>query len=76
LDHYSAVALELCENELLLLLNTVMTRETRARLEGLEGDKKPDIYVSARAAKVRIAELPKEHHMKRKGLTPILRKQL
>ena len=68
LDHYSALALELDDNELLLLLNTVMTREIRARLEELEGEKKPDIYVSARAAKARIAELLKEHHMKRKGL--------
>jgi hypothetical protein len=70
LDHYSALALELDDNELLLLLNTVMTREIRVRLEELEGEKKPDIYVSARAAKAKIADLLKDHHMKRKGLLP------
>jgi hypothetical protein len=73
LDHYSALALELDDKELLLLLNTVMTREIRARLEELEGEKKPDIYVSARAAKAKIAELLKAHHMKRKGIVPISR---
>ena len=70
LDHYSALALELDDNELLLLLNTVMTREIRSRLEELEGEKKPDIYVIARAAKMKIAEILKAHHMKRKGIGP------
>jgi hypothetical protein len=68
LDHYSALALELEDVELLLLLNTVMTKDIRSRLEELDGAKKPDIYVSARIAKTRIAEILKNHHMARKGL--------
>lgn len=68
LDHYSALALELNDDELLLLLNTVMTKDIRSRLEFLEKDKQPDIYVYARTAKKRIAELLKNHHMARKGI--------
>ena len=68
LDHYSALALELNDTELLLLLNTVMTKDIGARLEELDGLRKPDIYVSARIAKKKIAEILKSHHMARKGL--------
>jgi chromosomal replication initiation ATPase DnaA len=68
LDHYSELALELGDSELLLLLNSVMTSEIRARLEKLDELKKSDIYVSARAAKKRIAEILRDHHMRRKGL--------
>lgn len=68
LDHYAALALELNDNELLLLLHTVMTRDIKARLEELEQPNKPDIYVNARLAKKRIAEILKSHHMARKGV--------
>ncbi len=68
LDHYSALALELNDSELLLLLNTVMTKDIRIRLEELDSGKKNEIYIYARTAKKRIAELLKEHHMNRKGL--------
>ncbi|MEY3665073.1 MAG: hypothetical protein RLZZ153_1255 [Pseudomonadota bacterium] len=68
LDHYSALALELEDDELLLLLNTVMTKDIRSRLEFLENEKQPDIYVYARTAKKRLAEVLKKRHMARKGL--------
>jgi hypothetical protein len=45
-----------------------MTKDIRTRLEFLENDKQPDIYVYARAAKKQIATLLKNHHMARKGL--------
>ncbi len=67
LDYYASLALELNDKELLLLLNTVMTKEIGARLEELDGPKKPDIYVSARAAKQRIGELLRDYHLVRKG---------
>ena len=69
-DHYSALALELEDKELLLLLNTVMTKGIRLRLEELESGRNNEIYVYARVAKKRIAEILKEHHMSRKGLMP------
>lgn len=67
LDYYSAIALDLNDTELLLLLNTVMTKEIGARLHELDGPKKPDIYVSAREANRKIADILRDHHLERKG---------
>lgn len=68
LDYYAAIALELREDELLLLLNTVMTSEIRKKLEELESSKQ-DTYLDAREARRRIQELLKRYHMARKGRT-------
>ncbi len=68
LDHYSALALDLNDNELLLLLNSVMTKDIRLRLEKLENGNKNETYIYAREAKKKIAEILKEHHMDRKGI--------
>ncbi len=68
LDHYSRIALELENDELLLLLNTVITKDIRSKLEFYEKENTPDIYVYARTAKRQIADLLKAHHMARKGL--------
>lgn len=67
LDYYASLALELEDTELLILLNTVMTKEIRSRLEELDGQKQPDIYVSARAAKQKIGEVLRDHHLARKN---------
>lgn len=67
LDYYALLALELEDNELLILLNTVMTKEIGSRLEELDGQKQPDIYVSARAAKQKIGEVLRDHHIARKN---------
>lgn len=69
LDYYSRLAIELKNDELLLLLNTVITKEIRSKLEIYDKENTPDIYVYARTAKKQIAALLKAHHMERKGLT-------
>ncbi|WP_343633687.1 hypothetical protein [Roseateles sp.] len=68
LDHYAGLALALEDDELLLLLNTVMTRDIRLRLEEIEKEKGSEIYVYARKAKGQISEILREHHMERKGI--------
>lgn len=62
----AGLALELDDSELLLLLNTGMTKDIRLQLEELENGKKNETYMSARTAKKRIAVILKEHHMIRK----------
>lgn len=68
LDHYSRIALELKNDELLLLLNTVITKDIRSKLESLDEGTGKEIYVYARAAKKKIGDLLKDHHMTRKGI--------
>ena len=68
LDHYSRIAIQLDNDELLLLLNTVITKDIRSKLEFYDQENTPDIYVYARSAKKKIAALLKAHHMARKGL--------
>lgn len=58
LDYYSRVALQRDEEELFLVLNTVITREIRANLEGKgDGTFKRDSYPFAVAALERIRPL-------------------
>lgn len=65
LDYYAAIAIELHEDELLLLLNTVMTSEIRKKLEELETSKQ-ETYLDAREARRRIQVLLKKYHLARK----------
>lgn len=67
LDYYSAIALELNDTELLLLLNTVMTSEIRRTLEKLE-EGKQEIYLEAREARRNIQQILKDYHLQRKGI--------
>jgi hypothetical protein len=69
LDYYARVALELKDKELLLLLNAVITKDIRSRLEALDKEKQRDIYVYAREAKRQLADLLRDHHMARKGVS-------
>lgn len=67
LDYFSLIALGLRDNELLLILNTVMTKEIRKRLEELD-EGKTEVYIHAREARKIIQELLKDYNMRRKGL--------
>jgi hypothetical protein len=67
LDYYSSIAMNPEDSDLLLLLNSVITKDIRARLDDLDADPKSEIYINARAARRRIGELLKAHHMRRKG---------
>lgn len=67
LDYYSSLALDSEDPELLHILNTVMTAEIRKKIEEIQ-EQKQEIYVSAVAARSRIQEMLKTHHMQRKGL--------
>jgi hypothetical protein len=69
LDYYSSLALASEDPELLHILNTVMTTEIRKKIEEIQKQKQ-EIYVSAVAARTRIQEMLKVHHMQRKGLLP------
>ena len=69
LDYYSTIALELKDVELLLLLNTVMTKEIRKVLETLD-DGNQDIYMNARSARKKVQQILKDHNLARKGLKP------
>jgi hypothetical protein len=69
LDYYSSLALDSEDPELLHILNTVMTAEIRKKIEEIQ-QQKQEIYVSAVAARSRIQEMLKTHHMQRKGLIP------
>lgn len=68
LDYYSAVALELKDDELLLLLNTVMTGDIRRKLESLDATKQ-EIYLDAREARRTIQQLLKSYHLARKNIS-------
>lgn len=46
-----------------------MTAEIRKKIEEIQ-DQKQEIYVSAVAARARLQEMLKAHHMQRKGLIP------
>ncbi len=67
LDYYSSVALELDDDELLLLLNTVMTNEIRNKLEAKDGPTK-DAYLDAKKARGRIQKILEIYNKRRKGL--------
>lgn len=69
LDYYSTIALELDDVELLLLLNTVMTKEIRKVLEILDAGNQ-DTYLNARAARKKVQQVLKEHNLARKGRKP------
>jgi len=69
LDYYSSLALDSKDPELLHILNTVMTAEVRKKIEEIQ-EQKQEIYVSVVAARSRIQELLKTHHMQRKGRLP------
>lgn len=60
LDYYSRLALDSDDRELLLILNTVITAQIRANLEGKNGSFKKTNYPFACEALERIAELRKE----------------
>jgi hypothetical protein len=61
LDYYSSVALELQDSELLLILNTVITKEIRKRIEEIEEAGKEE-YPNAVAARKEIQRILSEHH--------------
>lgn len=67
LDYYSAIALELDDIELLLLLNTVMTAKIRSTLEALE-EGKQETYLDAREARRKIQQVLKDYHLQRKRI--------
>ncbi|MEI8315107.1 MAG: hypothetical protein WCG79_06605 [Verrucomicrobiota bacterium] len=67
LDYFSQVALDLEDTELLLILNTVMTKEIRKKLDEIDAGKQ-EIYVHAREARHKIQEVLKDYNMRRKGL--------
>jgi len=69
LDYYSSLALSSNDPELFHILNTVMTAEIRKRIEEVQ-EHKPEIYVSAVAARNHIQTMLKQYHMQRKGLIP------
>jgi hypothetical protein len=60
LDYYSRLALASKDRELLLILNTVITAQIRANLEGKNGSFKRTNYPFACEALEKIAELRKE----------------
>lgn len=66
LDYYSSIALELQDQELFLLLNTVMTKEIRKRLEEIDASKQ-EIYLDAREARRHVQEMLKQFHKARKA---------
>lgn len=66
LDYYSCIALEHKDDELLMLLNTVMTRKIREKLEELD-ESRQKIYLDAREARRVIQERLKDYHLRRKG---------
>lgn len=61
LDYFSQVAIELDENELLLILNTVITGDIERRLEEID-EKKGREYPNAVEAKKRIDKLLEQHY--------------
>jgi uncharacterized membrane protein len=60
LDYYGRIALQSSDRELLLILNTVITAQIRANLQGKNGSFKSTNYPYACEAVERIAELRKE----------------
>lgn len=60
LDYYGRIALQSPDRELLLILNTVVTAQIRANLEGKNGSFRRTNYPYACEAVERIAELRKE----------------
>ena len=67
LDYYSAIALELEDTELLLLLNTVMTKDIRKALEEADASKS-EVYLEAREARRKLQQILKDYHLERKGI--------
>ena len=61
LDYFAQVAFQLGDNELLLILNTVITKEIRSNLEAIEAANRRE-YPNAIAAKKKIGEILAAHY--------------
>jgi len=68
LDYYASIALAIGDAELLLMLNTVMTKRIREEIRDIE-QKRSENYPNAVAARAKIQVLLEKHFKAKKGLT-------
>ena len=67
LDYYSKLALEDGREEWLWMLNVVITKEIRKKLEDLR-DQKKETYIHAQEVHQKIHEVFERYHKKKKGI--------
>jgi hypothetical protein len=67
LDYYSKLALEDGKEEWLWMLNVVITKDVRKKLETLK-EQKQEIYIHAQEVHQKIHEVFERYHKKKKGI--------
>ena len=68
LDYYSMVACQIDEEELFLILNTVLTGKIKRRLKDAD-EAENDLYPNARKVREKVADILESHYKASKGIS-------